>query len=60
MRTAPTFAGVAKALVRPALWFCASNLLVAALSAQCSNPTLVTQQTVNGNPNVRDNNALAM
>ena len=37
MKTARIFAGVAKALVRPAVWFCASHLLVAALAAQCTN-----------------------
>ena len=59
MRTAPILAVIAKALGRTALWCCASNLLAAVLSAQCTNPTLVTQQTVNSNPNITDNNALA-
>jgi len=60
MRTAPTFAVIAKALVRPALWFCASHLLVVVvLSAQCSNPTQVANQTISsGSHTFLDNNAL--
>ncbi len=60
MGAAPTFAVFAKALVRPALWFCASNLLAAVLAAQCSNPTQVPNQTISsGTVNYSDNNALA-
>ena len=60
MRTAPAFAGVARAVVRTALWFCAPNLLVAVLAAQCSNPTQVPNQTISsGTYNFPDNNALA-
>ena len=60
MRTAPTFAVIAKAVVRTALSFCASNLLVVVLAAQCSNPTQVPNQTISsGTYNFPDNNALA-
>jgi hypothetical protein len=59
MRTAPTFAVIAKALLWPVLWFCASNLLVAVLAAQCTNPTQVPNQTISsGSPTFSDNNAL--
>jgi hypothetical protein len=49
-----------RALVQPALWFCACNLLAAALSAQCTNPTpVLTNQTVSsGTATYSDNNAL--
>ena len=60
MRTAPALAGVARAAARAALWFCATNLLTAVLAAQCSNPTLVPNQTISsGTHNFPDNNALA-
>jgi hypothetical protein len=51
---------VAQPLLRAAFWFCASNLLAAALAAQCTNPTpVLTNQTVSsGSANYRDNNAL--
>ncbi|MEO8595981.1 MAG: IPT/TIG domain-containing protein, partial [Candidatus Solibacter sp.] len=46
--------------IRPALWFCACNLLAAALTAQCTNPTpVLTNQTVSsGVATYSDNNAL--
>jgi hypothetical protein len=51
---------VAKTLVRPALWFCACNLLAAALAAQCSNPTQVPNGTyTSGDHSATDNNALS-
>src|SRR5215471_10483861 len=50
---------VPSALVRPALWFCACNLLAAALPAQCTNPTQIPNQTISsGSPTFSDNNAL--
>ncbi|HEX5431886.1 MAG TPA: IPT/TIG domain-containing protein [Bryobacteraceae bacterium] len=46
--------------MRLAIWFCACNLVAAALSAQCSNPTQVPSQTVSsGAYNYSDNNALS-
>jgi AraC-like DNA-binding protein len=60
MRTAPRLARVEKTLVRPALWFCACNLLAAVLAAQCTNPTQVPNQTdTSGTYNYSDNNALS-
>jgi hypothetical protein len=60
MNTASQLRRVAKVLVRPALWFCACNLLAAALAAQCSNPTQVPNQTdTSGTYNYSDNNALS-
>lgn len=38
MRAASKSRGVTKIPVRSALWFCACNVLAAALAAQCSNP----------------------
>ena len=59
MRMETIFAGVEKALIRCALRLCAVNLLVAALAAQCANPTLVPNQTISsGTANFADNNAL--
>jgi len=52
--------GVPSALARPALWFCACNLLAAALSAQCTNPTQVPDGTyTSGDHSQVDNNALS-
>ena len=51
---------VPSALIRPALWFCACNLLAAALSAQCTNPTQVPNGTyTSGDHSQVDNNALS-
>ncbi len=51
---------VPRALLRPALWFCACNLLAAALSAQCTNPTQVPNGTyTTGDHSQVDNNALS-
>lgn len=48
------------AMVRPALWFCACNLLAAAMSAQCTNPTQVPNGTyTTGDHSQVDNNALS-
>lgn len=59
MRAASKSRRVAGILVRPALWFCACNLLAAVLAAQCSNPTQVPNQTISsGTYNFPDNNAL--
>ncbi|MEK7995031.1 MAG: malectin domain-containing carbohydrate-binding protein, partial [Planctomycetota bacterium] len=58
-RTAPTFAVIAKAVVRTALWFCASNLLAAVLAAQCTNVSQVPNQTISsGTPCYSNNNTL--
>ena len=48
-------------LAGPALWFCACNLLSAALSAQCTNPTQVPNQTISSGAPVAytDPNALS-
>jgi hypothetical protein len=60
MRAASKSRGVAKIPVRPALWFCACNLLAAVLAAQCSNPTRVPDGTyTSGDHSYRDNNALS-
>jgi hypothetical protein len=60
MRAASKLRGVTKILVGPALCFCACNVLAAALAAQCSNPTLVPNQTISsGTTNYSDNNALS-
>ncbi len=56
MRTAPKFAVIAKALVRPALWFCASNLLVPVLAAQCTNVSQVPNQTISSGTSCYSNN----
>jgi hypothetical protein len=46
--------------IRLALWFCAFNLLAAALAAQCSNPTQVPNQTISsGAYTFSDSNALS-
>src|ERR1039458_853557 len=59
MRAASKLRGVAKIPVRPALWFCASNLLVAALTAQCMNVSQVPNQTISsGTACYSNNNAL--
>ncbi len=51
---------VLSALVRPAFWFCACNLLAAAMSAQCTNPTQVPNGTyTSGDHSQVDNNALS-
>lgn len=51
---------VPSALIRPALWFCACNLLAAALPAQCTNPTQVPNGTyTSGDHSQVDNNALS-
>jgi hypothetical protein len=60
MRAASKSQGVSKILVRPALWFCACNLLAAAMAAQCSNPTQVPSGTyTSGDHSQVDNNALS-
>jgi hypothetical protein len=60
MRAASKSREVAKIPVRPALWFCACNLLAAALTAQCSNPTPVPDGTyISGDHSATDNNALS-
>ncbi len=60
MRAASKSRGVSKILVRPALWFCACNLLATALAAQCSNPTQVANGIyTSGDHSVTDNNALS-
>jgi hypothetical protein len=47
-------------LLRPALWFCACNLLAATAAAQCTNPTQVPNGTyTSGDHSQVDNNALA-
>ena len=59
MRTAAVPARGANALVRSGLWFCACSLLTAALSAQCTNPTQIPNQTISsGTQPFYDNNAL--
>jgi len=51
--------GLVSALHRPALWFCVGNLLSAALTAQCTNPTQIPNQTISsGTLNFPNNNAL--
>jgi len=51
---------VPSALIRPALWFCACNLLAASLSAQCTNPTQVPDGTyTSGDHSQVNNNALS-
>jgi List-Bact-rpt repeat protein len=47
MRMAAICAGMAKAMVRPALWFCALSLPVAVLVAQCPNAYQVPNQVIN-------------
>jgi hypothetical protein len=60
MRTALRFVVTAKALVRPALWFCALNLLMSVLGAQCTNPTQVPNGTyTSGDHSATANNALS-
>jgi hypothetical protein len=60
MRTSPASVVIAKALARPALWWCVSNLAVVAVFAQCTSPTQVPNQTISsGSPTFSDNNALA-
>ena len=60
MRAASKSRGVSKILIRPALWFCACNLLAATLAAQCTNPTQVPNGTyTSGDHSATDNNALA-
>ena len=60
MRAASKSRGVSKILVRPALWFCACNVLAAALAAQCTNPTQVPNGTyTSGDHSQVDNNALS-
>ncbi len=50
---------VLSVLVRPVRWFCACNLLAAAMSAQCTNPTQVPDGTyTSGDHSQVDNNAL--
>jgi hypothetical protein len=50
---------VLRVLRRPTLWFCACNLLAAALTAQCANPTQIPNQTISsGSLNFPNNNAL--
>ena len=50
---------VLSALIRPALWFCACNLLAAAMAAQCTNPTQVPNGAyTSGDHSQVDNNAL--
>jgi hypothetical protein len=43
-------------LVRPALWFCACNLLAAALAAQCTNVSQVPDQTISSGTSCYSNN----
>ena len=60
MRASSISRGVTKIPVRPALWFCACNLLAATLAAQCSNPTQVPNGTyTSGDHSYTDNNALS-
>src|SRR5271157_4548987 len=60
MRAASKSRGVTRILARPALCFCACNLLAAVLAAQCSNPTQVPNQTISsGTVNYSDPNALS-
>ncbi|MGD0777471.1 MAG: hypothetical protein ABSC05_32155 [Candidatus Solibacter sp.] len=60
MRAASKSRGATKILVRSALWFCACNVLAAALAAQCSNPTQVPDGTyTSGDHSQVDNNALS-
>jgi hypothetical protein len=56
MKTAPRFAVLAKALVRPALSFCAANLIVAMLAAQCIDVTQVPNQTISSGTVCYSNN----
>lgn len=56
MKTAPVIAVLAKALVGPTLWFCASNLLAAALAAQCTSVTQVPNQTISSGTVCYSNN----
>lgn len=56
MRTAPRFAVIAKGLQQPALWFCASNLLAAALAAQCTSVSQVPNQTISSGTVCYSNN----
>jgi len=60
MKAASKSRGLSKILVRPALWFCACNLLAGALAAQCSSPTQVPNGTyTSGDHSATDNNALS-
>jgi hypothetical protein len=60
MSTASKSREVSRILARPALWFCACNLLAAALVAQCSNPTQVPNGTyTSGDHSQVDTNALS-
>jgi hypothetical protein len=60
MRAASKSRDVSKILIRPALWFCACNLLAACLAAQCTNPTQVPNGTyTSGDHSATDNNALS-
>ena len=60
MKAASKSRRVVEIPVRPALWFCACNLLAAALAAQCSNPTQVPNGTyTSGDHSQVDNNALS-
>ncbi len=56
MTTAASFARIAKALVRPALWLCAANLLAGALAAQCTNASQVPNQTISSGTICYSNN----
>jgi hypothetical protein len=57
MTAAPKLPGIATALVRPALWFCASNLLAAVLAAQCVNVSQVPNQTISSGTSCYSNTA---
>lgn len=60
MRAASKSREVSKILVRCALWFCACNVLAAALAAQCTSPTQVSNGTyTSGDHSATDNNALS-
>lgn len=59
MNTATAVARVAKTAARPALWFCACNLLTAALSAQCTSVSQVPNGTISsGTPCYSNNDTL--
>ena len=55
MRTS-NFRGVVSAVVWPALWFCAWNLLATALAAQCTNVSQVPNQTISSGTSCYSNN----
>jgi hypothetical protein len=59
MKTATAFPRVARTTARQALWFCACNLLTAALSAQCTSVSQVPNGTISsGTPCYSNNDTL--